>query len=187
MTTTHIIGLMGLAGAGKDTAADHLEAVHGFARYAFADPMRTMLEAMLVDAGLDYAYMYEPALKEQPIPGIGHSYRHLAQTLGTEWGRQQLGTDFWLNLAGLNLGLPHAPIHDRIVITDVRFPNEAAWIQQHGGKVLRIQRNTAPVRSHISEQLMTEIEPWATVDNFGPVEHLHAQLDALLHRLPAQA
>lgn len=184
MTTTHIIGLMGPAGAGKDTAADHLEAVHGFVRYAFADPMRTMLEAMLVDAGLDYAYIHEPSLKEQPIPGIGFSYRHLAQTLGTEWGRNQVAPDFWLRLAALNLGLPNEPIHDRIVITDVRFPNEAAWLKQHGGLVLRIQRDTAPVRSHISEQLMASIEPWSCVENNGAVEDLHAQLDALLSCLP---
>ncbi len=177
-----IIGLCGSAGVGKDTAASYLEQAHGFVTYAFADPLRNMLEALLVEAGLDYAYIYERHLKEQPIPGLGLSYRHLAQTLGTEWGRA-LADDFWLRLAALNLGLPAAPIHDRIVITDVRFPNEAAWVEQHQGRVVRIFRPVAAVRAHTSEALVDQIVPWARIDNTGTVDQLHEQLDAMVAAL----
>ena len=66
-----IIGLIGRAGAGKDTAADYLCTAHGFERYAFAQPLKTMLEALFVEVGIDYARLFEPSLKEQPIELLG--------------------------------------------------------------------------------------------------------------------
>lgn len=184
-----IVGFSGPAGVGKDTAADHLVRAHGFHRFAFADPLREMLFALLEQAGVDHAWATEPHLKEQPIPGLGVSYRHLAQTLGTEWARQQLGADFWLRVASMALGLSGAgghvtaPIHDRIVIPDVRFPDEAAWITAQGGVVIRISRPVPGVRPHISEQLLDHIEPWAVVPNHGPITELHHRLDALMQQL----
>lgn len=190
MNRLTLIGLAGAAGTGKDTAADHLEAAHGFARWAFAEPMRTMLEALLVECGQDHAYLFEPALKELPVPGLGVSYRHMAQTLGTEWGRQLLGEDFWLRAAGLCTGLSstdpgqNAPVHDRIVFSDVRFPNEAAWLRARGGVVVRIERPGAPgVRTHVSEQLLDQLQPEHVILNAGRLVDLHDQLDALLLQL----
>ena len=180
-----LIGLTGQAGSGKDTAAEHLVKQHQFARWAFAEPLRTMLEALLVECGLDYAHLFEPQLKEQPIPGLGHSYRQLAQTLGTEWGRVQLADDFWLRCAGLCTGLSspnpaeQQPIHDRIVFSDVRFPNEAAWLRERGGVIVRIERpSVTPVRAHVSEQ--HAIEPDHVVWNSGGLDALQQQLDAVV-------
>lgn len=183
-----VIGLCGAAGAGKDTAADYLCEHAGFVRYAFAEPLRNMLELMLTEAGIDYAWVHERALKEQPIPGLGISYRRLAQTLGTEWGRQTLHADFWLALAELHLGLhggpTAAPVHDRIVITDVRFPNEAAWVARRGGVVVRVQRPAPAVAAHVSEAHAAHLAAWLTLDNSGSVAALHDQLDAMLDALP---
>ena len=180
-----ILGLCGPAGAGKDTAANYLCSAHGFERYAFAEPMRDMLEALFVPAGLDYAYIHEPHLKEQPVPGLGFSYRHMAQTLGTEWARAHLDPNFWLRIAELRLGLPNAPIHDRIVITDVRFTNELAWIVNHDGVTARIERpGVAPVRAHVSEQqVAVDGHARHIVDNSGDIQWLHWQLDALVEHL----
>jgi len=177
-----ILALAGQAGAGKDTAADHLCRAHRFERYAFADPLRAMLEALFADAGLDYAYLFEPGLKELPVPRLGVSYRHLAQTLGTEWGRESVAPDLWLRLAALNLGLPDAPIHDRIVISDLRFANEADWVQQHGGVTVRIERSVAGVRPHASEAAAQQLGQHV-IDNNGSPDALHEQLDQLLAQL----
>lgn len=185
-----LIGLCGAAGSGKDTAAAHLQDAHQFARCAFAEPLRAMLEALLAECGLDHAWLFEPQLKEQPIPHLGHSYRALAQTLGTEWGRTLLGDDFWLRAAGLACGMPHvnpalnAPIHDAIVFTDVRFPNEAGWLRARGGVLVRVQRpGAAPVRRHVSEQLVDDLAADHTVHNSSGLGHLHEQLDALVLKL----
>lgn len=178
-----IIGLAGNAGVGKDTAAAYLQQRHHFEPFAFATPLRAMLEALLAECGLDHAYLYEPHLKAVAIPGLGLSYRELAQTLGTEWGRA-LDPDLWTRAAGLCLGLPANPIHDRIVLSDVRFPNEAHWVASQGGVIVRLHRQQAgAVRAHISEQLLDEIQPWACIDNSGSIAELHHQLDALIARL----
>jgi hypothetical protein len=180
-----IIGLTGRAHTGKDTAADHLVREYGFGRAAFADTLRTMLEAMLEDAGADYAHLYEPHLKAAPIPQLGGvSARELMQTLGTEWGRAQHGANWWLHLLQRRLGLHDggSPVHDRIVITDVRFPNEAAFIQLRGGRIIKLHREQAPtVRSHASEADIDALPCDADLANNGPTLHgLFGLLDATL-------
>lgn len=182
-----LIGLCGHAGAGKDAAAHRLVSLHGFERYALADPIRSMLGTLFSDLGIDCASIFERHLKESEIPELGVSPRHLMQTLGTEWGRH-LRDDFWLRAAELTLGLHPGgtPIHDRLVISDVRFPNEAAWIESKGGFVVRVLRSSAePVARHESEQHIEAIVPWARIDNNGTLRDLHDQVYEMVHRLEA--
>lgn len=178
-----LIGLTGEAGADKDTVADHLCAAHGFERHAFAEPIRDMLAALLVGAGIDYAHLFERDLKELPVPHLGVSGRQMMQRLGTEWGRA-LHPDLWVRHAAVTLGLhdlPHSsPVHDRIVLTDIRFPNEAAWIERLGGRVIRVLRDVQAVNARESEQHFDRIAPWACIDNTGSFEQLHGQIDTLV-------
>lgn len=181
-----LIGLTGLAGTGKDTVADRLCSAHGFERHAFAEPLRDMLTALLTGAGIDYAHLFERHLKEQPVPHIGISGRRLMQTLGTEWGRT-LDPDLWVRTAAITLGLhdmPNStPIHDRIVITDVRFPNEAAWIESLGGRVVRVTRPAPEVAAHVSEQHINQLPCTLAIDNTGTLADLHEQVDELARLL----
>ncbi len=183
-----ILGIAGRAGSGKDTAAEYLVDAYGYHRFAFADPLRDMIFTLLDQANTDHSWCTEPALKEKLIPGLNVSYRQLAQTLGTEWARKHFGEDFWLRTAELHLGLRagaigiSAPLHERIVIPDVRFPNEAAWIRSLGGAVIHIERRGAtPVRDHISEQHAFPV--WTSLHNDGPVDQLHRQLDRIAELL----
>ena len=101
-----IVGITGRAHTGKDTAADYMAREYGFVRAAFADPIRSMLEQMLTEAGIDYAWLYEPHLKNAPIAELGGvSARQMMQTLGTEWGRVCMGDDWWIRLLERHLGL----------------------------------------------------------------------------------
>lgn len=183
-----IIGLIGRAGAGKDTAADYLCTEHGFERYAFAQPLKTMLEALFTEVGIDHARLFEPRLKELPILELGGlSPREMMQSLGTEWGRSLRG-DFWLRCADLCLGLHSAPdaapVHDRIVVTDVRFPNERAWLTAKAGVAVRIQRDAAPpVRNHASEQHADTLAAQYEIDNNHSLAALHFELDCLVENL----
>lgn len=133
-----ILGLVGYAGAGKDTAAD---ALPEFERVAFADPLRTAAGALF---GLEMPV--PPHLKT--APGLtGVSYRRGLQVLGTDVVRDQFSTLFpelkwpssehWIHLLKARLD----PAKDYI-ITDVRFPNEAAAIQAWGGFLVLIHRDT---------------------------------------------
>ena len=185
-----LLGLTGRAGSGKDTAADHLCRHFGFVRASFAEPIKTMLEAMLEHAGVDHAHLYEPSKKNTPIPQLrGATARQMMQTLGTEWGRECMGPHWWLHLLDRHLGISAGtPVHDRIVITDVRFPNEGEWLHQHGGHVLRLVRHhAAPVRAHASEQQIDLLPADFAIHNDGPTLcGLHALLDGLADSLGAE-
>lgn len=184
MNGVTLIGLAGQAGTGKDTAALHLVQHYGFVQASFADPIRSMVLLMLEEAGVDHAYLTERSLKDQVIPGLGVSARALMQTLGTEVGRA-LEPDLWVRHLALRLGLhpaEAAPVHDRIVISDVRFPNEQRWVVAHGGGVIRLHRPGAdPVRPHESEQHVQALKADVELHNDGPtVEGLYAKLDAVM-------
>lgn len=171
--TTFLIGLTGNAGHGKDTVRAMLED-QGFVGLAFADPIRQMIRELLDSTGLDNAYMDERALKETAIPGLGVSYRRMAQTLGTEWGRA-LHPDIWLRLAAVFIDscVDADTTNTHFVISDVRFPNEAAWVRERGGAIWRVVRpGVDPVSAHASEAEIELITPDLVIDNSGDLDYL---------------
>lgn len=188
------IGLCGMAGSGKDTVADHLIAAHDFVGTSFAAPLRTMVAALLEDAGQPQMWLHDRRLKEQPVPVIGHSARRLLQVLGTEAGRS-LDPGVWVRLCALRLGLPYgasehhlnAPINHRLVITDVRFPNEAQFITDSGGYLVHVVRDTQPLRGaagqHASEQGISGLQTHFRIYNHRGFEELYAEVDSMLQQI----
>lgn len=93
-----------------------------------------MIASLCVDAKHLYG---TPAEKAQCLPIFGgRSARHAMQTLGTEWGRECIGPDFWCR-AWLAT-LPDAPA---VIADDVRFANEARAVLDRGGVIIRIIRS----------------------------------------------
>ena len=184
MTPPTIIGLTGLAGAGKDTVRAILESDHGYIGLGFADPIRNMLRTLLTDNGFSELWMEERALKEQPIPTLGKSYRELAQTLGTEWGRATLGQDFWLRIAQAYIDQIRVQFRGAVefCISDVRFTNEAEWVRSSGGVIWRVERpGTQAVRGHVSEQGATTIKPDRTLINDGSIDDLAVLVNSIIN------
>lgn len=184
-----LIGLAGRAGAGKDTAAHYLTQCHGFVQAAFADVINDMAAVLLEAFGEDYAALHERHLKEQPlrrIPGLP-SARQIKQQLG-DFGRSW-ASDFWVRALAQQLGMDKmpesSPVHDRIVISDVRFPNEAAWIASHGGLLLRLRRPQAePVSAHGSEDHVDGLPVcMEIVNDTHSAEMLGLDLELALSRL----
>lgn len=139
-----LIGFTGGARVGKDTAANILVEHYAARRYAFADPMREMMKCI----GVDHETITD---KEAIIPQIGKSYRECMQTLGTEWGRKMINEDLWLIVSRARISQALKAGHI-VVISDVRFDNEAHLIRELGGAVVRIVRPGAEeVRQHVSE------------------------------------
>jgi hypothetical protein len=131
-----------------------------------------MVRELLASSGIDDAYLDERALKETIIPELGVSYRHMAQSLGTEWGRN-LQKDFWLRLAGAFMRDQTDAGESHFVISDVRFENEAAWVKQRGGVIWRVHREgLASVRPHVSESGIDNIKPHRTIHNNGTPQDL---------------
>ena len=161
-----LIGLTGYAGSGKDTVRNIME-TEGFVGLAFADGIRGMLRELLTSAGIDDAYIDERTLKEAIIPEVGVSYRHMAQSLGTEWGRN-LRRDFWLRIAAAFVVDQMDAGETHFVISDVRFENEAAYIRERGGVIWRVVRHhVAPVRDHVSESGVLAIKADEVIFNEG--------------------
>lgn len=185
-----LIGLAGHAGAGKDTAARYLVARYGFVHAAFASPIRDMAAVMLEQIGIPDTFLRHRAFKERPMSELGFSPRALMQVIGTEVGRS-LNPDLWVKHLELRLGLqPNGgQVHDRIVISDCRFPNEAYWIRAKGGKVVRLTRPQAQgqARQHVSETALSDMTPDYDVLNDGATEwSLQMRLDRICEDLGAE-
>ena len=173
-----LLGFTGPAGSGKDTCGSFFIEKYGFKKLSFA----STLKAMLATAGLP-----EPAtqaLKEEIVPWLGVSWRHAAQTLGTEWGRTCIHPDLWIltTLRNREIALQQNP-ELGFVVTDVRFENEARAIRDAGGWVVHLEGRKATLsggtKQHASESGIVKRDCDFSLDNSVPLEHLRAKLVAL--------
>lgn len=180
MSAHILIGLTGKAGAGKDTVADILVQHAGFARIAFAAPLKAMLRAGL---GLTDEQLEDRALKEAPLDWLdGRTPRQLMQTLGTEWGRTHAHPDLWLRIARRQIEQTAGPI----VITDVRFDNEARLVRDLGGIVWHITRPGAGTVAHASEAGITASAGDWWLANDGSIVDLQLEVRSLANMMKNQ-
>lgn len=113
--------------AGKSTLADALIYERGFTRVKMADALKTMLRALLAYQGLRNEAIdlrIEGFLKAESSPWLnGQTPRHAMQTLGTQWGRDCMGEDFWVEVASSKI-YPLLAAGRPVIIDDIRFENE---------------------------------------------------------------
>jgi hypothetical protein len=174
MTTPIIVGLWNPApGCGKSTVAQLL---HGYTRLAFADPMKWMLQQLLDAAGYSSADARRILFhdKETPLdrlPGAP-TMRHLLRTLGTEWGRDHVHPDLWVEVWKRQaLRLP------KVVADDVRMPNEAAVIREIGGELWSVVRpGYADASGHRSEAGLPGVTFDRVIINDGTIDQLEVKL-----------
>lgn len=163
----NIIALCGPAGSGKDTVAGLLK-VKDYRPATLAGPIRNMLVA---GGFCTMEQALNPKLKETPLPGLGRSPRYLMQTLGTEWGRNIVGADVWLQM-NWNL-MQQGGDDSRWVITDVRFDNEAQFFRDRGARIWHIRNRRAQnVAAHTSEAGVLFQPGDEILDNGGPLDGL---------------
>ena len=164
-----IIGLSGYAQSGKDTVADYLMAEHGFIRRAFADNIRRMLYDVNPMIG------HEPLQVKVDVDGWDKAkqdpiVRRMLQVLGVS-ARENIHQDVWINAALDRV------LNDRIVITDVRFINEAEAIRNRGGEIWRVVRpGVNAVNSHVSETQLDNYKFDQYLVNDGSITDLHNQV-----------
>lgn len=120
--------------------------------------------------------------------------RYLLQVLGTDWGRDRISPNLWVDLwkaRATQLCARDADV--TVVADDVRFDNEAEAIQALGGYVVRIESSRGAdrittnngVQKHASE---AGIDPELidyTVNNDGTIEEFQASLKALFEQIRA--
>ena len=184
---TMIIGLTGYKGVGKDTVAAYLMKEHGFERKAFADPLKQSVAALFnipfskvdqlkMDENCRIIVWQGPQL--HPLRHADISMREFLQRYGTEAHRDTFGDDFWLDYT-----LPCAGFYPgrAIVVTDVRFANEAARIRDLGGTVVRVIReNAAPGEQTPHRSELQDFDWDYIVQNDGTLRQLYDNVEELL-------
>lgn len=162
MALPFLIGVTGRARHGKDTVGKLLEE-YGYRRFAFADTLKAMALVLnpIVGTGDELyerfgddlrlshgeAFRFPPLVRlKDLIETLGEEeakkwpeVRRFYQVLGTDAARGFLGGDVWIDALAKKV-VPLCTNKVPVVITDVRFPNEAAWIRRLGGEVWRVVR-----------------------------------------------
>jgi hypothetical protein len=180
------IGLIGPAQSGKDTVGARLRQRYGYQRVAFADPLKraalrvdpiipttygvhVRLSKLIAAVGWDYA--------KTTYPEVRRVLQHVGQTV------RDIDPGFWVRAAAPAIDAAER-LNLPVVVTDVRYENEATYLRDRGFATIRVTRPgagaTGDTAKHKSE---TELENWATaltIANTGTLEELNRIIDSLL-------
>ena len=177
-----IMAFVGKAGAGKTTAARFLEENYFYIRLRFADKLKRMMKEL----GLSNEEI-EGNLKFTPCELLGgKTPRHAMQTLGTEWGRDLITPNLWVNALDRQLQKYVKEGCNNFVVDDLRFVNELNYLNSLKGDgckvvIVGIERNNKENESsHISETQMEEITRDHTIFNYFDLETLHKSIDEVM-------
>lgn len=191
------LSLTGYPGSGKDTLARELierDTENSWVRLAFADEMKQMF----IDLGIPFhrcrregdevilesTEMYASTLEELEVWKRDDTcnMRECLQDFGMVI--RQRDPRFWIGVADRKARKLRREGHS-VVVTDVRFPNEAEWARNYG-LLLGIHRpGHGPVNGHASEtgtaEILSELE--YVLGNEGDPLHLYNQAKGLLDAL----
>jgi phosphomevalonate kinase len=131
-----IFGFSGKLGVGKNYVAEEL--------FYGSLPSNTMIMAFADHFKVDCVSKDDVDFEKVFVKKDEHT-RRLLQLRGTEEGRDKYGDDIWIRTIETWIQLYYQRGIDYFIITDVRFPNEAAWVRSVEGKTFRIN---APNRNN---------------------------------------
>jgi hypothetical protein len=185
-----ILGLVGSAGSGKSTVAARLVSHHGFVGESFAGPLkdavaaifgwdRDKLEGVTPESRVWREHVDRWWAARLNMPSL--TPRFALQYVGTELMRNEFHDEIWI--AALQNRL--CASRENVVISDVRFPNEANAIRTVGGFIVRVERPSL-VRStstHATEAYTSDIPVDTIVLNDGDLTQLNERIDGLLDAL----
>ena len=168
-----LIGLCGYAQSGKSTIAEYLVNTYGYRRIRFADGLKNMLRVI----GLTKEQI-DGNEKEIPLDLLcGRTPRYAMQMLGTEYGRNLIGQDIWVNIWAKEVRESTCSV----VVDDVRFPNEFNKVKELNGYTVKIIRpGYGPLNNHPSETSLENVHYDMTVHNDGTKEGLYQYTETLL-------
>ena len=183
----NLIGLSGQKRTGKDTLADYLCSNYGFTKYSFAGPLKKACQEifMLSDE------QTEGNDKEIMDNRWGVSARTIFQKVGTELFREKLSQvmpemksiedNFWIYRFELwyedfKKKNPGA----KVIVSDARFPNEAKKINDLGGKMIKVSRDTGlNTDNHSSEKNVELIKTDIILKNNTNIQNYYKKIDKL--------
>lgn len=167
---TNLVGLIGFAQVGKDTAAANMP---GWVRFAFADALKRDVIGLLEDVG---CHIEEP------------THKAMARDLLVAWGKtaRKFEVDYWIRrLFDVPGGVTDAiETGISVVLTDVRYPNEVERVLGERGRVVLVTRpRTGPANAEEARSTAEILRRWPeipTVKNVGTKAELgQAVLEAI--------
>lgn len=173
---TIVVGIAGLAGAGKDTFANYLiEELKKYqvsvGTYAFAEPVKHVAGYVF---GMTEEELHTQAGKAAvSIHGYGLTNREILQKVGTESFRDVFAQQIWIDFANRVLSERTEVF---TIITDLRFENELKFVKDNGFSI-RIDapnRNKIKVPNHPSERFVHNMPVDIVVSNDSSLAELHS-------------
>lgn len=127
--------------SGKTEFAKIAQEHFGYISVPFAEPVKAMLYELLInfyDAAMVDKMLYGE-LKGHTLLDIGRTPRELMVTLGTDWGRNLVHPGIWVMAWRKQV---QALLDDghKVIVDDMRFPNEFKAVTDLGGFTINIER-----------------------------------------------
>lgn len=191
-----VIGLLGKKQSGKDSFADMILGLYNTngnpdktaVKYSLATPIKEVCRYLFY---LTDSQLQDGHIKELPdIRWGGRSPRQLMQWLGTDVFRNQFDDEFWIRHAHHTILHGWASQHPIVIIPDVRFHNEAAFVRTFTKHLLlRIDRPSSAHIEAIPDTHSSEIEmdtvpsSWiqTTVVNDGSLDQYQEKIRHVYH------
>ena len=185
-----LIGLTGKKQSGKTTVANYLEEEYGYISWAFADPIKLMVSALITDTydfNSDRIDDWEDGVwKETPIPSLGGvTPRFLAQSIGA-CGRA-VDEKLWINKVAQDIASfekRRPDLSDKILLTDVRLQPEAKWVRENDGVIIELHRGSINAKDDdVTEQGVRENLVNHIIFNNKSLERLYESVDVIMDGL----
>lgn len=184
-----LVGLMGIKGSGKTSAASYLIKKYGFVEKSFAECLkRACQELFLLTNNQVFGTQEE---KETPDNRwFGCTPRKMLQFVGTDLLRDNL--DKIMPGLGNDIFVHHFKLWYEseimknpnlcVIVSDVRFKNEIDFLQKLGGFVIKINRPSVMTNDmHPSEMELQSITTYNyLIDNTSTLEDFYRKIDICL-------
>jgi len=177
-----IIGISGKIGSGKDTVAK--EIIKSFPDYNFRKVSfgYNVKKIVSILTGIDMRTILSRKIKSVFLPDWEMTVGELFQQVGTNALRDILSEDTWILSLFNNI-----KDGENIIITDVRFLNEANAILNRGGYLFRINGDPNKINSNetrnINHKSETELDNFENFDiiyeNVPPIDNLKTIIDKI--------
>lgn len=145
-----IIGVSGFIGSGKNTVAEQLTEKYNFRKDSFAASLKDACSVIfdwprdLLEGETKESREWREEVDQWWSTKLGienFSPRFALQYIGTDVLRNHFNESLWF-LTLENRVRKNPDQH--VVISDVRFPNEIKFIQDHGGVMIKVNRGPQP-------------------------------------------
>lgn len=169
-----LIGLTAQKRNGKDLMGDYLINKYNFVRLTFADKVKKIAQITY-----DFTDDQMDENKDKIDPYWNITPRDAFKEIGTFYRNKD--PEFWIKVVKKQ----YEEITDKcVVITDVRYLNEAEFIRNHGGIIVRIVRpSIISSCEHSSEQELLSINEDIKIINDSTINDYYDKIDGIYKTL----